>query len=142
MPTYTDQPDFQQSVTPGVVRWAPGTEFGAVTWAGSVAAVTEHQVNYAIPDDGYRYVIDKTFLMSNYVGVLEMDMSVCLDYDNPTWINLGRVVGEGCLELSPFAFISMSIRHPQGLRWHIFNNNNVARTFSLTAGLYKYLAIG
>jgi hypothetical protein len=142
MATYIDKPDFEQSVTPGVVRWAPGTEFGAVSWNGSVAAMTEHQVNYAIPDDGYRYVVDKTFLMSNYVGVLQMSIQICLDYDDPTWTFLGHATDEGCLQISPFSFVSMSIKHPQGLSWKIYNYNNVARYFYLDCGMYRYLSTG
>lgn len=142
MPTYIDKPDFEQSVTPGVVRWAPGTEFGAVSWNGAVTALTEHVVYYEIPDDGYRYVMDKSFIKSDYVGMLQMDLSVCPVYTTPAWSKLCRVVGDGTFEFSPFAFVSMSLIHPQGIKWQIFNYNNVGRTFYLTAGFYRYSSIG
>lgn len=142
MADYPDQPDYQQAVTPGVTRWAPGTSFGSVVSTGAFAGNSEHDVNYAIPNDGYRYVVDKSFTTFDGVGVFTVIMEVCLNYAAPTWVQLAVGVNQQVVELSPFEFVSMSIRYPQGLRWRIFNTNNIVRNYWLYANIYRYMATG
>jgi hypothetical protein len=137
MTASVDQPDYQQGVTPGVIRWASGTEFGVVSWSGDIAAVSSHLVNFAIPNDGCRYVMDKCTIYSTCVGLTQVNVVSCIDYSNPTWVVIGRFVGEVCFEIMPFSFVSQSSKYPNGLRWDLYNN--VTRSFWLVANFYKYL---
>ena len=142
MADYPDQPDYQQATVPSVTRWAPGTEFGNIAWSGSVAANTEQTIYYAIPNNGYYYVIDKVFLVSSAIGLFAGNIKFCDDYGSPTWVELAFKAGEWTFEFNPFTFVSMALTYPQGLSWHLWNFDNLARTMYLYVTMYRYLASG
>ena len=140
MTDYPDQPDYQQAVTPGVTRWAPGTQFGNLAWDGDVTANNLQVINYAIPNNGYEYVVDTTFIYTAIVGLVPCSMFSCADYGTPVWIVLAAMEDEGQAKFNPFTFESMALRYPQALRWMISNQNNVTRHVYLYATMYRYLS--
>lgn len=140
MADYPDQPDYQQAVTPGVTRWSPGTEFGNLSWDALVAANTTQNIDYQIPNNGYEYVVDTTFLYTSCLGLVCICMQYCNNYASPTWVIIGSKNGEGWLQINPFTFQSMSLRYPQALRYTTLNPNNVSRWMALYATMYRYLS--
>ena len=140
MADYPDQPDYQQAVVPSVVRWAPGTEFGNLSWTGKVAAGATQNVDYAIPNNGFEYVIDTTFVYTACVGLVPASMSYCNNYASPSWIVIAIKEEESTIQFNPFSFQSMSLRYPQAIRYSIINQNNVTRAMQLYATMYRYLS--
>lgn len=140
MADYPDQPDYNVSVVPSNVRWAEGTEFGAVSWSGTLTAGETKLITYEIPNNGYNYVLDKVFVYTYIVGLVPMSMVVCSNFASPTWIALASKEAEGCSEFNPFSFVSMTLRAPQGLGWYVINQNNVSRSVSIFATMYRYLS--
>ena len=140
MSDYPDQPYYYQAVVPTTVRLAEGTEFGAVAWSGTLTAGETKLITYQIPNNGYNYVLDKVFVYTTIVGLVPMSIVVCSDFAYHTWIALASKEAEGCSEFNPFSFVSMTVRSPQGLGWYVINQNNISRSVSLFATMYRYLS--
>jgi len=140
MADYPDEPDYHQASTPGVTRWAPGTEYGSVYWHADVNANTNQEVTYDFPNNGYLYVLDKVFIVSAHVGIVASGFGFCNDVAAPVWILIAATEHETILEYQPFSFVSMALGYPQGLKWWIYNSNNVSRHFDMIATLYRYLS--
>lgn len=131
-------PDYSKVVNPGVTRWAPGTEFGNITSAGAVSANSFATIYYEIPDNGYFYILDKSFIWTDIVGLVTASISFAMNYPAPTWIVIADKVQEGSMEILPYTFVSIALTHPAGLRWMVYNPNDVARNVSLYATMYRY----
>lgn len=140
MVDYPDQPDYQQAVTPGLTRWAPGTQFGTLAWDGDVVAGDTHDILFTVPNNGYQYVIDTTFIYTMCVGMVPCSMWYCPDTADPVWVVLAAIEDETAVKFNPFVFQSMVLAYPQGLKWMVSNQNAVTRHVYVYATMYRYLA--
>lgn len=136
-----DDPDFHPRVSPGVTRWAPGTDYGVISWSGNVAALGNQYITYAFPSNGYYYVLDKVFIYTEIVGLVPMSLEYCNDAGAPAWVVLATKKGNPTDEFIPFTFVSMNLCYPNALRWNIVNMNNVIRAAYMFATLYRYLGV-
>jgi len=134
-----DYPDYQVSVIPGVVRWAPGTEFGSIEYGGNVLAGAVNDVIYAFPDDGYVYILDKWFLWTTLRGNFPISIAVCFDMAVPVWhlISLDEVTQAGFMK--PFDFVAMALSHPMALKFYFTNYSNRTVWEAFMCTLYRYL---
>ena len=142
MSSFSDQPDYHSRSTPGVTRWAPGTEFGNISWTGDVAANTIKEVVFPMPNTNYYYVIDKTFIHSNIVGNIPVAVFICADNGTPVWSVIAVTEQEQRAELAAFTFVSMSLCYPQAIKVAVKNTNNVTRSVSIYTSMYRYLSSG
>ena len=133
-----DDPDFHPRVTPGITRWAPGTEFGTIAWDNHVPAVTIQTIIYAFPNNGYLYVIDKIFAWRDTNGVTPISMEVCDDIGTPVWNMVALLEMDQSIELTPFSMVSMVLAYPMAVRWEVNNSCNVAKWLALHATMYRY----
>ena len=136
-----DYPDYHPGSTPGVVRWAPGTEFGAIAYDNTIAAGVTQVISYSFPDDGYFYVIDKVFCWRDNNGVTPFPMSVCPNIALPVWTIIGLLEMDQSIDMTPFTMVSMVMAYPMAIKWDITNPCNSAKWYALHATMYRYLVV-
>lgn len=133
-----DTPDFYDTVTPDITRWAPGTDFGSTDWDGVIPALTSQVISWVPDDDGFMYVFDSAFFDSYIIGDTYWAVSM---YPNGypgtmVWLACGHCYGSTVIK--PFSFVSCALAYPSQIDVTIYNSNIYARYLRLVITCYRY----